>query len=338
MAITLPVVLLIIDYYPLARDKNGWTGLFIEKIPFFALSAASAILTLRAQSSGGAVTSMASYTLPVRLMVAIRGYVFYLYKLIFPATLAPYYPLPLNPGLGDPFFLASLAFLILTTIFCLILAIKGKRALPALWLYYLVTLVPVIGIVQVGSQAAADRYAYLPTVGSFILAGAILGLVYKRPGTSKKIALIITIAAISLLTFKTIKTIPVWKNSISLWSHEIDFLQANAKHDRLASIIARYNRAKAFEIDGQLARAVDDYSVVLTLNPAYLDAYINRGVIYGKTGRFDKALSDLNRAVAIDPASWAARYNRGLVYKNLGETEKAMRDFEAAQALRRRRH
>jgi len=77
--------------------------------------------------------------------------------------------------------------------------------------------------------------------------------------------------------------------------------------------------------------------VVLTLNPAYLDAYINRGVIYGKTGRFDKALSDLNRAVAIDPASWAARYNRGLVYKNLGETEKAMRDFEAARRLGQKR-
>jgi len=335
MAVTLPVVLLILDYYPLDRLQKG-SVIIMEKIPFFALGIASAIVTLWAQSTGGAVTRMVSYPLSIRILVAVRGYLFYSYKLLFPVSLAPYYPLPMGLGPSNPFFIVSLIFLIGVTLFCLFWAMKGKRALLAIWLYYLVTLAPVIGIVQVGSQAAADRYSYLPTVGCIMLAGAFLSLLYKRSGGSKGIAVIITLLVLLFLSVQTTRAIPVWHDSVSLWSHEINFLETHNKKDRLAGTIAHYNRAKAYEGISLLPEAIADYTSVIAINPGYLDAYINRGVIYGRLGRFEEALPDFNRAVELDPASASARYNRGLVYKNLGQMDKAREDFQAAMSLGQR--
>jgi len=335
MAVTLPVVLLILDYYPLDRLQKG-SVIIMEKIPFFALGIVSAILTLWAQSTGGAVTRMVSYPLSIRILVAVRGYLFYSYKLLFPVGLAPYYPLPMGLGPSNPFFIVSLIFLTGVTLFCLFWAMRGKRALLAIWLYYLVTLAPVIGIVQVGSQAAADRYSYLPTVGCIMLAGALLSLLYKRSGGSKGIALIITLLVLLFLSVQTTRAIPVWHDSVSLWSHEINFLEGHNKGDRLAGTIAHYNRAKAYEGISLLPEAIADYTSVIAINPGYLDAYINRGVIYGQLGRFEEALPDFNRAVELDPTSAAARYNRGLVYKNLGDMDKAREDFQAAMSLGQR--
>jgi len=335
MAVTLPVVLFILDYYPLDRLQKGRV-ILMEKIPFFALSIASAIVTLWAQSTGGAVTRMVSYPLSIRILVAVRGYLFYSYKLLFPVGLAPYYPLPMGLGPSNSFFIVALIFLTGVTLFCLFLAMRGKRALLAVWLYYLVTLAPVIGIVQVGSQAAADRYSYLPTVGCIMLAGALLSLLYKRSGGSKGIALIITLSVLLFLSVQTTRAIPVWHDSVSLWSHEINFLETHNKRDRLAATIAHYNRAKAFESISLLPEAIADYTSVIAINPGYLDAYINRGVIYGRLGRFEEALPDFDRAVELDPASASARYNRGLVYKNLGQMDKAREDFQAAMSLGQR--
>ncbi len=204
MAVTLPVVLLVLDYYPLKRDGRGWGRLIIEKIPFFALSILSAVLTLWAQSSGGAVTKMHSYSLGARLIVAVRGYVFYLYKLIYPASLAPYYPLPLSAGAEDPLFLGSLLILIIISALCLYLALRGRRAPAALWAYYIVTLAPVIGIVQVGSQAAADRYAYITTIGFFMLAGFVMARLFTMPAPRVP-ALFLTFLAVALLGLKTVR-------------------------------------------------------------------------------------------------------------------------------------
>ncbi len=329
MAISLPVVLLILDYYPLQRIERGW-AVVIEKVPFFVLSGASAIITLWAQKTGGAVTLMRSYPLATRLVVAIRGYVFYMYKLIFPATLAPYYPLPLNPGVGDPLFLASLLILVIITALSIYLAIKGHRAIPALWSYYIVTLFPVIGIVQVGSQAAADRYAYIPTMGFFILAASIFT---RKKGAARPIGVAIFVAALVLFGLKTTRAIPVWKDSLSLWTHEIGYLQSHGGEDKVAGVIARYNRAKAFESLSLLEEAAREYGRVLAINPRYLDAYLNRGVIYARLGRYNEAIGDFTRAMDIEPTSAAAHYNRARAYGALGDMEKARYDFEMARRL-----
>ncbi len=333
MAITLPAVLLILDYHPLKRPRKNTAELLIEKIPFFALSITSAVLTLLAQKSGGAVTLISTYPLHTRLTVAVKGYIFYLYKLILPITLAPHYPLPLNPGFSDPVFILSLLLFILISLLCVLMAVKGRRALPALWLYYVITLLPVIGIVQVGSQAAADRYAYLPTIGFIITAGAGFNYLYKRSGSIKILGISLTLVALALLAVKTSAAIPVWKDSIGLWSHEINFLNTLKSKDRLASTIALYNRAKAYELQGRSAEAITDYSRLIEINPSYINAYLNRGVIYGKTNRYREAVEDFSRALKIDPYSAAAFHNRALAYKALGEMTKAGEDFTMARRL-----
>lgn len=327
MAVTLPAVLLILDYYPLKRCKKNIRKIFIEKIPFFALSAAWGVLTLLAQKSGGSVTLISTYPMHTRLIVAVKGYIFYLYKLSLPIRLAPHYPLPLNPGAGNPVFIASITLFILISLLCITLAIKGRRALPALWLYYIITLLPVIGIIQVGSQAAADRYTYLPTAGFFITAGAAASYLYKKAGRTKTLVLCLTLIAFSLLTVKTSTTIPVWKDSIRLWSHEIKFLSTYKNQDRLAATIALYNRAKAYELQAQPDKAIRDYNRLIALNPSYTEAYLNRGVIYAKTNRYREAIRDFSLALQIDPGSEAALHNRRLAYKALGEMEKARDDF-----------
>ncbi|MFQ5428610.1 MAG: tetratricopeptide repeat protein, partial [Thermodesulfobacteriota bacterium] len=301
MAVTLPAVLLLLDYFPLKRKLRS--KIFVEKIPFFALSIVWGIITLLTQKSGGAVTLIETYPLHTRIIVTVKGYIFYLYKLAMPVSLAPYYPLPLSPGLGEPVFLLSLAFFVIISLICLFFAMRGMRALPTLWGYYILTLLPVIGLVQVGSQAAADRYSYLPTLGFFILAGTVPGYLYKRAGSLKTLALCITGIAIALLALKTTTTIPVWKDSITLWSHEIDFLKSHRNDDRLASTIALYNRAKAYELQARHNEAIKDYGRVMAINPSYIEAYINRGVIYGKTNRYREAIGDFSVALSIDPYS-----------------------------------
>ncbi len=336
MAITLPVVLLILDYYPLERRDRNWAGLVMEKAPFLGLSLCSAILTLWAQGRGGAVTRMHSYPLYARLFVAIRGYVFYSYKLLYPVTLAPYYPLPLRPGLADPAFLGSVLLIITTTGLCLYLARRSRRGLLAVWLYYLVTLTPVIGIIQVGSQAAADRYAYIPTIGYFLLIGFVVMRLCGRPGLKTPLAIVMFLV-IALLGIKTWQTVPVWKDSLSLWRHEIEYLQSHGGEDRLAGVIAHYNLAKAYDEGNHLLRAADEYTRVLEINPRYLDAYVNRGVIYARLGQFRKAVQDFSQAIEIDHRATAAYYNRALAYGEMGEMELATKDMEAAQRLGWRR-
>ncbi|MDP2689108.1 MAG: hypothetical protein Q8P48_03235, partial [Deltaproteobacteria bacterium] len=173
MAITLPVALLVFDIYPLNR-LSGMKKIrkaVIEKIPFFAVSVAAAYLAVWAQRSGGALAPLAPYPLGSRLMVAGKAVVFYLYKMALPFGLAPFYPREARPSFFSYEYAGAFVVVALISIFC-IWAFKKNRIFAALWLYYLVTLSPVIGIIQVGSQAAADRYTYLPSLGPALLVAA----------------------------------------------------------------------------------------------------------------------------------------------------------------------
>lgn len=168
MAISLPVVLIIIDYYPLRRLDKARS--LASKIPFLLLGAVSAWVTI-VSHEGQAIMPLIRHPLSARIMVAVRAYVFYLYKMALPIDLAPFYPMPdkITP-FSIEFILSFLIFGAITA-YCLFNGGK-RRFLLAAWAYYLVTLLPVIGLMQVGMQAAADRYAYLPSMGPFILIGA----------------------------------------------------------------------------------------------------------------------------------------------------------------------
>ncbi len=331
MAVTLPVVLLVIDYYPLKRDVGSWRGAIIEKIPFFFLSLAWAIITVWAQRAGGGLRSLETHGLGTRIYLALRAVLFYPYKLIAPLNLSPYYPLPFHISLMSASFLGSLVIIVVITLVCLLL--RAKRWPLALWVFYIVTLLPVSGLVTVGGQAVADRYAYIPTMGFFVLAGAALcrGLGGPAPGSHSRVRpgralLVLPAIAGLLLGIQTIRQVRIWHDSISLMTRAIELYP-----DRVS--IPYNNRALAYDRRGELEKALADYDLAIAISPEFADAYINRGILYGETSRFEKAIEDFDRAITLDPENAKAYLNRGAAYLMLGEYGAAIADLQRATVL-----
>ncbi len=327
MAVTLPVVLLLLDYYPLKRTGRGWSRLVIEKIPFFVLSAASAVLTVWAQRTGGGLRGLETHGLATRIYLAVRAVLFYIYKLILPVDLSPYYPLPFYTSLVSTAFLGSLVLIVVITIICVLL-LRLKRWPLTLWLFYLVTLLPVSGLVTVGGQAVADRYAYIPTMGFFLLAGAALCRFmtsHERGGLGRPL-LVLPVLVIIVLGVQTFRQERIWHDSISLMSRAIELYP-----DRAA--IPYNNRGLAYDSLGERERALADYNVAIAISPEFVDAYINRGIVYGEGSLFGKAIEDFNRAIAIAPTSAKAYLNRGVAYLSMGDYGAAINDLERATSL-----
>jgi hypothetical protein len=172
MAVSLPVVFLLLDYYPLRRihSLSALRTVLPEKIPFFLLSLGSAILTILAQSSGKAIVPLERTPLATRLMVGIKALTDYLWNMLLPFDLSPFYPYPHAVSVLSPLYLVPVLLVVSVTAVVIGMA-KKQKALPVAWGYYVVTLLPVLGIVQVGSHAMADRYIYLPCLGPFFVAG-----------------------------------------------------------------------------------------------------------------------------------------------------------------------
>ncbi|MBI5237037.1 MAG: hypothetical protein HY887_01250, partial [Deltaproteobacteria bacterium] len=285
MAVTLPVVLLILDLYPLGRlSVKGIRHTLIEKIPFFALSVLISAVTLWAQLASGMTPTTENIPIPVRIAGMLRGYLFYLYKTFWPFDLAPLYPYRLRTELLSPEHMGYLSLLIGITVFCVIMA-KTKKIFLAAWLYYLVTLLPVIGLMQVGSQAAADRFTYLPSLGPFTLIGAGAAYLIDRYGKKAVFALMLAMAALSaLMAVLTVRQISIWKDSITLWSREIE----------LFPVIRAYSgRATQYFEEGNFEEAAKDYTVVINSKAGNIAVpYNNRGVSYLKLGRLELAIKD----------------------------------------------
>ena len=329
MAVTLPVVLLILDFYPLERISGGVGGVkrvLVEKAPFFALSAVSSALTLWAQKAGGAIVPYEAYPFYFRAAIAVRALFFYLYKMILPFDLAPFYPMPERADLFNSFFVLSAVVFAAVTVFCA-LTFRRQRLVTSVWAYYLVTLSPVIGIIQVGSQAAADRYTYIPGIGPFMLAGLFAGLVYERaPRALLKVLCALVIAAVlTALSAVTLRQEAVWRDSVTLWTHEIK------AHPNVS--LAYNNRGLAYNDLYRFAEAVEDFGAALRLRPDYAEAYNNRGISYEGTRDYPRAIEDYRTAIRINPGLGAAYHNLGLAYSAAGEDALAFEMLQKARAL-----
>jgi lipoprotein NlpI len=327
MAVTLPVVLLILDYYPLKRTAALKSAL-TEKLPFFALSAASAAITLWAQHKGEAMVSIGALVFPERVAMAIRGYAFYLYKMLLPVKLVPVYPMPFEGELFNSWFFVSLSLLVAITAFCIYTAVypaKRRRAFLAVWLYFALTLLPVIGLVQVGMQAAADRYMYLPSIGPFMLAGLGAGLLFEKWTRARTVVIAVMVIVSALMAYMTVRQTGVWKDSLTLWSHEIRLYP-----DRVPS--AHFNRGLAYAEKGDLARSIDDYNTAIALRTGMATVYAARGAALEKLGDFKRAIEDYDTAIAMRPE--AVFYNnRGLAYARTRRIPDAIEDFVRAIEL-----
>jgi tetratricopeptide (TPR) repeat protein len=359
MLVTLPFMMLLLDYWPLQRFKIQGSGfrvqnLVLEKIPFFLLAAGSCLVTFLAQSNGGVVKSLQQFPLPERLGNAVLSYALYLEKTVWPASLAIVYPFQ-NPL---PWKMVSLAaiFLVIVTG----LAWRVRRSNPQLlmgWLWFLGTLVPVIGIVQVGNQALADRYTYIPLVGIFIaVAFSIPGLIERLPFPKIFIA-----AAVSILVGCVILTenqLRYWRNSESLYRHAIAVTKDNhmayyclglalTEQHKAGEALAEYREAERLApgiyethrnignlLDdmGKPAEALAEYREAVRLRPDISILHENLATLLVELGQVDEAMSQYAEAARLDPTDPRPRYLMGRTLLRLGRDAEAVDEFR--QALR----
>jgi len=297
MAVSLPLVLLILDWYPFKRIRSLKTFWMVvpEKVPFIVLTIFSSVVTVMAQESGGAIWE--DVPLPTRVLVAVKSLVAYLGHMAAPINLLPFYPHPRNVSFFSLEYLAAVAFVICITSACVIASRKQKICL-SVWGYYVVTLIPVLGIVQAGGQAMADRYTYLPSFGPFLMAGLSIAWIFgKTEAMANRRGRIVRITGAALaicvfvfMAYVTFQQIGIWKNGVDLWTYVI-----RKEPERV--LFAYYNRAKAYASLGRYNDAIEDYSKVIALNyQEYSQVYVDRGLTYVKVGQVEAAAADLKKA------------------------------------------
>lgn len=364
MAVSLPVTLLIIDYYPLKRfTRAGWLRAAAEKIPFVVLSGAASAVAILTQGEAAALRSFESSPLFARILTAARGYVFYIYKMFVPTGLSPFYPRPDETPLASLEFGGALVLVAAVTA----LAVYIYRSRPWFtsgWAYYLFTLLPVIGIVQVGAMAGADRYFYLPSVAPFALiglGGAWLWSFARSRGSAPVVAVIAAgLVVASALSYQTVRQIGYWRDSVSLWSRAISIYPESVPlayvnrgiaygrmgmigraHDDLQKAVeikpdfvkARYNLANALDIMGRKGEAITHLTEAIRYGPGYTKARYKRGTLYLETGRPGAAVDDLRSVVAAEPGHVPAYMALARAYAMMGDDEAAAEYMMRAREL-----
>lgn len=331
MAVSLPIVLLILDFYPMKRIRIDWKfnirSLLLEKLPFFALSVLTALLTIWAHRIGGGLRTSEELPFTIRVFTAIRSYIFYLFKLLLPLNLSPLYPFPAHIDLFSFEYISSFLVLVVITFSSIWFLKRDNKLYLSLLLYYIVTLLPVIGIIQVGSQMAADRYTYLPSLGPFILFGLGIGVIFEK---LKKISQILIICALimflGIMAYKTIKQVSVWQNSISLWNHVIKLFPDS-------SDTAHYNLGLAYATQFMHEEAIQHYKTTIKINPMHVKAYLNLGLEYSRIGKFEQAITYFTKGIQINLYDAKAYNARGFAYFNSGNYQLAIQDYNEAIKL-----
>jgi tetratricopeptide (TPR) repeat protein len=325
MLVTLPCVLLLLDYWPLCRWAPGaaWLRLLREKIPLFALVLGACLVTFLAQFRGLAVAAFESVPLSARLGNALVAYVGYLGKMLWPLDLAAFYPHP-RTDLGFAEVLG--AGLLLAVVTWLVL-VPGRRwpYLGVGWLWYLGTLVPVIGLVQVGSQAMADRYTYVPLIGVFVaLVWGVSDLAlawHLRPRYLAAATAVVLSACAALAAIQT----RYWRDSQALWEHATAVTGPN--------VLTHYCLGQRHYAQGDRAAAVREFEQAAALDPNHLLPHLGLGLVFAELGRLDQAEAEYRRVIALDGRYAVAHFNLGSLLATQARHEEAMAHLREAIAL-----
>jgi len=336
MVVNLPIVLLILDVYPLRRlgGATGWWSeparrVYVEKIPFVLLATAAAAIAVMAQLSVHAAASLAQLSVPGRVAVSAYGLSFYLWKMVVPLNLSPLYPLsPIVNPWAMPFVLSYTMVLAITAI---ALALRRRvPGLPAAWSAYVVVLLPVLGIFQSGPQIAADRYTYLASLGWAILAGACLLFCWRisrtsTTGTPTTLPIagvaICVVAGLGVLTWNQVH---IWHDSERLWTYTV------AIHPN--SSLAQFSLGIVLSAQGKPTEAIEHFQKGLQLRPDEPSAHTNLGVALIQQGKLADAIEHFRQAVRIYPDDALAHTNWGSALIDLGKPSEAIEHFQ--QALR----
>ncbi len=321
MLVTLPLVMLLLDYWPLKRISD-LRRLLLEKIPFFALSAASCVVTFIAQQKGGAIASLVKVPMADRLENAFVSYARYLGGTFYPVSLANPYP---HPG-HWPLLFALLAFALFVGLCGT--AIYLMKRFPFVftgWFWFVGTLIPVIGLIQVGNAAMADRYTYLPLIGLFIVlvwgAGEAVAIWRLSQPSVTAIALLLLASA----SWRTREQIGFWQNSGTLFTHTLAVTENN--------YVAENNLGTWLSGNGQVAEAMEHFRLSLQIQPDNPDALFNLGNACAKLGNWDEAIEDYQDALKIAPAQADILDNLGFAMVVKKQYAEAVTNFEASLKL-----
>ena len=357
MLVTLPFVLLLLDYWPLDRFSNSRFSIrnsIIEKLPFFFLSILSSVITFVVQQKGGAVFSGDIVPFNVRLANAICSYFVYIEKMFWPVRLAVLYPYSIH-GISLVKVLLSATILVLITVLVLC-NYRRRKYLIVGWLWYLGTLVPVIGIVQVGVQAFADRYTYVPLTGLFIMCAFASADLLKNVPFKKYIlatsATIILLACTILTTVQLIywkdsgllfeRALAVTENNVHILNNYGNALGAMGRHKEAAKVLEqavrglpdsyeiRNNYGKALQNLGKLDEAIEQYQIALKIEPTADFARYNLSVALAAKGNLDAAIEQCRIVLAARPDDAEMHTHLGILLQNQGKLDQAIESYKKA--------
>ncbi len=336
MVVTLPVIMMLLDYWPLRRfekkKERDFLWLLKEKIPFFILSAAFSLITIHAQSSakqarfparifgelfnGAAQLDTRIANVPVYVMS-------YMGKIFWPDHLAVYYPFPETfPALR--ILMATMLIIVISAV--TVAAVKRKPFLLVGWLWFLIALLPVLGIVHKGFFAIADHYVYLPFIGIAVMTAWGIPSFLRGAEAGKRFLFPASAVLLVILTFLTWRQCSFWKNSYELFNHTARVTQNN--------YLAYTNRGNANILLSRYPQAIEDCNKALQLKPDYSYAYFNRGFAHAKLGRYQQAIRDLNEGLRLQPDDGTGYFTRGNAYAKLGQYQRAIEDYNMGTRLK----
>ena len=367
MLVTLPVILLLLDWWPLNRfrqEDGGDTGeskpfiksLLIEKLPFLLLSALSSALTIYAQHHGGTMATLDKAPVGLRISNAIIAYATYILDTFSPHDLAILYPFPMSIYLGHLVGAALLLTLISAGV------IYARHLFPWLavgWLWFLVTLLPVIGLIQVGGQSHADRYTYIPLTGLFIMIAWGAPVLLEKWRYRREALIIMAGLTVCVMAAATWNQLGYWRNNITLYRHTLavtsdnylilnnygiamdqngDYEAAIKLYQEALQIyprsaFAHNNLGTVLARKGRYGEAIEHYQAALQLKPDYAMAMVNMGRSLADLGRNDEALARNEQALKLDPSSFDAHLNMAILLMKGGQNYLARQHYETALRL-----
>ena len=346
MAVTLPFVLLLLDYWPLERVKSETSSeretcpqsqrakaayrgpsvwhLIAEKIPLLIPAAIVSVITYTAQQQIGTMMTVERLSIKFRISNALVSYVSYIVKMVYPSRLAVLYPLPVD---NLPAWQPIVCLIILVGISAgVVYAGRQKRYLLVGWLWYLGTLVPVIGLIQVGAQAMADRYIYMPAIGIFIMVGwgaaeLLAGWRYRRMVLSITAGVVLAV----LLTCTRMQA-GYWKDNFTLFGHALEVTKNNS--------VMHNNFGNALRGKGRLEEAVKNFDEALRIKPKYIDARYNKASTLLDMGRADEAIALFKEVLGVTDKPYEVYNDLGLAYAQKGEIDLAIQNYNEALRLK----
>lgn len=333
MLVTLPLLLLLFDFWPLKRapdvpmskllGHSGFWRLVWEKLPLFLLSLGAATITLLAQKQGGTIQSLEDFSLPVRLLNAIVAYASYLGKMIWPFGLAAIYP---HRGTNLAMWQIGVSFAILAiTSGLIVVHWRKKKFLLTGWLWYLVSLVPVIGIVQVGLQAMADRYTYIPLIGIFVILAWLVPDHFFEVTANRQKAMVAVVFILIAMMLVSYRQVGFWQNPYTLFNRALAVTTDN---------YVAYNHLGLAKLEeGKAEEALDYFEQTLAIKPDYYAVWGNLGMAKLHLGRVDEAIKDISKAVEMAHEHFIAINNLGLAYYARGDFLQAKTYFQKALDL-----